>query len=297
MTDSQPLVSIIIPCYNHERYVQDCIQSVIDQTYSNIELIIIDDGSKDNSIQVIESLIKECQSRFIRFEFRSRPNKGLSATLNEALEWIRGKYVASIASDDLIMPNKLSKQVSFLENNNEFVAVFGGTVLIDDNSKTVGRVLPPRRSYSFKDIILNKHNLPAPTQLIRMSAMKQTGGYKEGLLIEDWYMWLKLSSLGEIFCDEEAVSFYRKHSTNTSSDLEKMHQGRIEVLEYFRDNSLYDEALKQIYWVKHFRNFLNGNAPLRNFALICYTNPIKTTKITIRYIRKKVLSFLKVNEV
>lgn len=289
MMFSQPLVSVVIPCYNHERFVQDSIQSVIDQDYKNIELIIIDDGSKDNSVQAIEGLIKECQNRFTRFEFRSRPNKGLSSTLNEALEWVEGKYFSGLASDDLIMPSKVFKQVSFLEKNDEFVAVFGGTVLIDNNSDIIGRVSPPRRAYSFKDIILNKHNLPAPTQLIRMSAMKQTGGYKEGLLIEDWYMWLKLSSLGNIFCEEDAVSLYRKHPTNTSSNLEKMHKGRIEVLEYFKDSSLYEDALKQLYWVRHFRKFLSGSNRLKNFALIYYINPIKTTKIIVKYIRKRII--------
>lgn len=290
MTESQPLVSIVIPCYNHERFVQECIQSVIDQTYSNIELIIIDDGSKDNSVQAIEGMIKECQNRFTRFEFRSRPNKGLSSTLNEALEWVEGKYFAGLASDDLIMPSKISQQVSFLEKNHKFVAVFGGTVLIDNNSNTIGRVSPPERVYSFEDIILNKHNLPAPTQLIRMSAMKQTGGYKEDLLIEDWYMWLKLSSLGDIFCEEKAVSLYRKHPTNTSGNLEKMHKSRIEVLQYFRHSPLYEDALKQLHWVKHFRNFLSGSDRLKNFALIYYINPIKTTKIIVNYIRKKIIS-------
>jgi len=83
---NQPLVSVVIACYNHEFFVQDSIQSVIDQTYQNIELIIIDDGSKDGSVKKIQEMIPNCQQRFIRFEFRHRLNKGLSATLNEALE-------------------------------------------------------------------------------------------------------------------------------------------------------------------------------------------------------------------
>ncbi|EPK1752121.1 glycosyltransferase family 2 protein, partial [Acinetobacter baumannii] len=94
-----PLVSIVIPCYNHVDYVQDCIQSIIDQTYQNIELIIIDDGSKDESVLKINEMLKKCENRFSRFEFRHRPNKGLSATLNEALEWCQGEYFATLASD------------------------------------------------------------------------------------------------------------------------------------------------------------------------------------------------------
>ena len=107
---NQPLVSVAIPCYNHERFVQDSIQSIIDQTYQNIELIIIDDGSRDGSVEKIKEMIPACQERFVRFEFRHRPNKGLSATLNEALEWCEGKYFSALASDDIVLKNKIDKQ-------------------------------------------------------------------------------------------------------------------------------------------------------------------------------------------
>ena len=99
MIIEQSLVSIIIPSYNHERFVCDSIRSVIDQSYQNIELIVIDDGSTDSSVEKIQGLIPLCEKRFIRFEFRHRPNKGLSATLNEALEWTQGEYFSSLASE------------------------------------------------------------------------------------------------------------------------------------------------------------------------------------------------------
>ncbi|MGA6331370.1 glycosyltransferase family 2 protein, partial [Acinetobacter baumannii] len=107
LLNKQPLVSIVIPCYNHANFVQDCIQSVIAQTYQNIELIIIDDGSKDGSVEKIQEFIGECEKRFVRFEFRNRPNKGLSATLNEALEWCQGEYFSAIASDDMMLNDKI----------------------------------------------------------------------------------------------------------------------------------------------------------------------------------------------
>ena len=108
MTEQQPLVSIVIPCYNHSQFVQETIQSIIDQDYENIELIIIDDGSKDNSVEVIQEMIPACEERFVRFEFRYRPNKGLCATLNEALEWCEGEYFSPLASDDIALPHKTS---------------------------------------------------------------------------------------------------------------------------------------------------------------------------------------------
>ena len=102
-----PLISVVIPCYNHENFVQEAIQSVIDQDYKNIELLIIDDGSKDSSVEKIEELIPVCKQRFNRFEFKSRANKGISATLNEALAWANGDFFTICASDDSFHRNKI----------------------------------------------------------------------------------------------------------------------------------------------------------------------------------------------
>jgi len=121
---NMPLVSIAIPCYNHARYIRQCIESAIAQDYDNIELIIIDDGSSDDSVRVIEQLLPACRERFNNFEFRSRPNKGISATSNEALQWLSGKYFAALDSDDILMPEKISRLVPVLEAEPELAGVF-----------------------------------------------------------------------------------------------------------------------------------------------------------------------------
>ncbi|MEX3718054.1 glycosyltransferase family 2 protein [Acinetobacter baumannii] len=146
--NKQPLVSIVIPCYNHANFVQDCIQSVIAQTYQNIELIIIDDGSKDGSVEKIQEFIGECEKRFVRFEFRNRPNKGLSATLNEALEWCQGEYFSAIASDDMMLNDKIEIQIDFLKNSidSTIVGVFGGYNLIDDTDAIIKTILKKEKN-------------------------------------------------------------------------------------------------------------------------------------------------------
>lgn len=105
-----PLVTIVIPSYNHSKYVINSIQSIIDQDYDNIELLVIDDGSTDNSVEVISNFI-ECNKisdRFYRFKFIHRENKGLCATLNEGLKWSNGLYFSPFASDDIALPYKIS---------------------------------------------------------------------------------------------------------------------------------------------------------------------------------------------
>lgn len=243
-------MSIVIPCYNHENFVQDCIQSVIDQTYENIELIIIDDGSKDNSILKIQEMVEKCLNRFKRFEFRYRPNKGLSATLNEALQWCKGTYFSVIASDDILINYKISRQVYYLESNLEFAGVFGAFQVIDNNGVVINCIKRKNAVYSFEDIFLHKHELPAPTQLIRTHLIKEVGGYAENILIEDWLMWLKISHRNFKFSYLDTIFVkYRRHENNTSKSIEKMIDSRIIIINLFKDNLLYSDALACAYLV------------------------------------------------
>jgi len=275
-----PLVSVVIPCYNHENFVQDSIQSVIDQTYQNIELIIIDDGSKDGSAEKIKEMIPACQERFIRFEFRHRPNKGLSATLNEALEWCQGIYYSAIASDDMMLPEKTKLQVDFLDTHENISAVFGGIELIDNNNIKISERVRQSKQYRFKDIILHQHDLPAPTQMIRLSALKKVGGYDPDIVIEDWYMWLRLSSYSDLYYMDHLLCLYRQHATNISKNLEKMHSGRFDVLNCFKNSIYYDEAYKEIKWINSLEQiYSNQKSKLLKYFSIFLLNPIRAIKL------------------
>lgn len=282
-----PLVSIVIACYNHEQFVKDSIQSVINQTYTNIELIIIDDGSTDNSIAMIQQMVEFCEIRFARFEFRSRPNKGLSATLNEALEWCQGKYYSPFASDDQMLKSKTTLQTSFLEKNLDCVAVFGGVQLIDENSNNLGKLVSKEKIYSFEDIIMHKHNILAPTQMIRKKVIKDVGGYNANLFIEDWYMWLLLSREGKIFSMNEVLTLYRRHDSNSSNNLSKMHFSRFEVLKFFSDSEFYVKAVSNIKWLNAYEELIHiKHNRLKNISKLFILNPVRTSKILIKKISK-----------
>lgn len=250
MTEQQPLVSIVIPCYNHAQFVQESIQSVIDQDYENIELIIIDDGSKDNSVEVIQEMIPACEERFVRFEFRYRPNKGLSATLNEALKWCEGVYFSALASDDIIRPYKISWQVPILNLHPEYSGVFGGIeVIYKDGTKS--EAIKSSEVYDFEKIFKHKHILPAPTQLLRLDNVIKAGGFRADFIIEDWIMWLDLTKTGDkLLRDERIVASYRRHDSNLSGQLDKMFQGRIQILEVFKDNEHYKKAKARVYFIQ-----------------------------------------------
>lgn len=245
-----PLVSIVIPCYNHDKFVQQCIQSIIDQTYQNIELIIIDDGSKDNSVGKIQELVPLCEKRFIRFEFRYRPNKGLSATLNEALDWCQGEFYCAIASDDMMLSHKISKQLDLMQTDKDYVASFGSYQIVDGYGKK-GHIFEQKdMEFNFDLLMYTDLYLPAPTQMIRTEALKQVGGYKDGIVIEDWYMWLKLLELpnSKIVYRNDLYAYYRVHGNNTFSNPYKMGLGYLQVLTEFNNHPKFERAYIKALW-------------------------------------------------
>ena len=291
MQSSQPLVSVVIPCYNHEEFVQDSIQSVIDQTYKNIELIIIDDGSKDNSVIKIQEMIKSCEERFTRFEFRARKNVGLSATLNEALEWCKGTYFSAIASDDILLPHKTFRQMDFLESHEQITAVFGGAKIIDSKNNVLGEIKGTNKTYDFEAVILHKAVILAPTQMMRLKLVKDVGGFNPNLIIEDWYMWLKLTELGNIYCMQDFFCLYRRHNENTSMQLNKMHEGRLHILTFFESSKFYKKAIQEVMWLKHNELFsIEKKNRLYHLLQLFKIRPIKTTYLSFKKIHKTVFS-------
>ena len=240
----RPLVSVVVPCYNHALYIQECIQSVINQDYHEIELIIIDDGSSDDSVAKIEELTELCEKRFLRFEFRSRPNKGLCNTLNEAMEWCSGEFYSAIASDDVLISDKTTRQVSYLTEKPDCIAVFGSVQVVGADGRNRRKVMSKPMSFSFEDIFLSKSFLPAPTQMIRMDKLRNSGGYRPDLYIEDWYMWLKLTeSGGSVDNIGVVLACYRRHDSNISSQLNKMESARIQIVNLFSTNNMYSLAM------------------------------------------------------
>lgn len=246
--ENQALVSMVIPSFNHERYVKACIESVIAQDYPCMELIVIDDGSTDGSVKEIEGMVPACLARFMRFEFRSRANKGLAATLNEAIEWASGTYFAAVASDDILHRNKTSDLLAYIEHAEDVAGVFSGCEFIDQGGSVVSRLSPLPAYHTFDDVVTRKHVIVAPSQLLRLRLLKEVGGYPIGIYIEDWYMWLALTSHGyKLRVVPDQLVQYRQHESNISKNGSKMFESRKLILEVFKDHPLYDFAMAQVH--------------------------------------------------
>jgi alpha-1,3-rhamnosyltransferase len=245
--NTQPLVTVVIPCYNHAQYVQDSITSVINQTYTNIELIIIDDGSKDNSVEKIQTMISQCQERFVRFEFRHRENKGLCNTLNEALKWTNGEYFCTLASDDMMLPEKTSLQVEAFQTSPDTVSVCGGRLLIDNENNVIESDVNPYREYTFKPIFMHRFNLPASSQMTLTRALHEVQGFNPNTKTEDWDLWLKLTKkYQKIIYIPHALIYYRSHDTNISKNLNIMYEAVMEVVKDYQNEADYALAVYRI---------------------------------------------------
>ncbi|MDN5638442.1 MAG: glycosyltransferase family 2 protein [Staphylococcus equorum] len=251
---AQPLVSVVIPCYNHEKFIQHCINSIIDQSYQNIELIIIDDGSKDKSVQIIQGMVDVCKTRFVRFEFRVRPNKGLSATLNEGIEWSDSAYWTICSSDDYCHNNKILEQVNYLNINKEIDFCLTKAIVIDDNDETLDDATLNYnkgliKHILFDDIFTFKITLPV-TGMYRTSLIKnELKSFDESLTAEDYDINLRTINKTEIGIVNEDLYFYRsplaigqqRRRPTMRLDVSESH---LKTINKYKDHELYKDAVK-----------------------------------------------------
>lgn len=248
----QPKVTVIVPCYNHEKFVASTVESVVNQTYKNIELIVINDGSTDNSFEVLTNLRK-------RYEFKliDQPNKGLMKTLNESLQNLPlGKYVCLLASDDYWPLDKIEIQVAYMERNPDCYLCFGGHTEVDQNSAALQYIqyFPPRTNV-LNELLLTNY-ISAPTVMLRESVFSHVGYYDLNYRLEDWYMWLKVASkfphLG--FLDRN-LAYYRIHSDNYHKNNLAVKSESLKILNDYSLLPVYQKAVSIVqlkYIVKSF---------------------------------------------
>lgn len=239
-----PSVSVIVPCYNHEKYLRECIDSIMSQTYTNFELVVIDDGSKDDSLKVLKELQKKYTFTLIHQE-----NRGLSATLNRGIkEFSRGKYIAFCASDDYWSLSKLEKQVEFMEKNPKFPMCYGNTYYVNSDSvPVIQKHKNFRGGWLFEEIFTNKIHPPV-NYMFRAKIFDEVGYYNESMYAEDFYMNLKIASRFPIGYLNEYLSYYRidfkKYDIKAIKLIVNSH---LKTIEEYKSNRLYRKAKTAVY--------------------------------------------------
>lgn len=222
---SLPLVSIAIPAYNHAAYIEACLVSVCAQTYPELELVLIDDGSTDETFDVARRFLDTHRERFRRVVLERQENRGVSATSNAVIVASRGEWVHLLGSDDVLYPNKVKRIQQAIEEWNcpDLALVHADADMIDQHGKSVqgGRLGRPRpepgpQRDAWRWLFFNRQYVFNPTIALRREAVLGIGGFDPGLALEDLDCWLRLSTGHAIARLPEVLASYRKHPGNTS---------------------------------------------------------------------------------
>lgn len=211
----RPKVTVIIPCYNRESYIAETVESVLTQTYSNMELVVVDDGCTDNSRKILERY----KDRIRILEHSGRLNKGQSAALNLGIRSTASDYVAFLDSDDLFVREKIEKQVQFLESNPEFGLVYSNGYFIHENGRRISRIYDGyHREDSDPNRVLLDCYFSLPTNaLVRREVLSKAGYFDESFRsAQDHDLAIRIAEVAKIAYLDEALFFYRRHKDSIS---------------------------------------------------------------------------------
>jgi len=211
-TKVTPLVTVLLPCYNAEQYIADCIESVLDQTWHKFELIVIDDGSSDRTTDIIRSY-KDNRIVLVRND----KNEGIVQSLNTGIKIAKGKYIARIDADDMMHADRLDKQVRFLEAQPEVSVVGSWIRVIDQYDKPIGLMDYPTDDEGIKISISFLNPFCHPAVMIRSDVLKKfrySARYKH---CEDFHLWFRLAANHNMANIPEYLTSYRIHSDNVST--------------------------------------------------------------------------------
>jgi len=273
MDEHFPTVTVIIPSYNREKYIRATIDSVLSQTYRNLEIVVVDDGSIDRSMEILNSYKDPIRI----LEHEGRANRGQSASINLAMGCTSGEYVAILDSDDVWTIDKIKKQVEWLEKHPEIGIVYGNGHAIDESGKLLYKLIPPdhKEENDPSRMLLECHfNIPS-NALVRRSAFERAGPFDETLRSsQDHDMAIRLLEVTKAAFLDEPVWYYRQHLDTQSKKhtkrrwengfkiLEKacrrypygwnVKRRRLAVLHFRLGQCLSSEGL----YVRAFRNFL-----------------------------------------
>ncbi|MFO1257175.1 MAG: glycosyltransferase [Gammaproteobacteria bacterium] len=228
--DANQLISIIMPCYNAQKTLPETLNSIPRQSYSNWELIAIDDGSKDKTLK----LLNDFRDRYPKqVKIISHPNQGQVKSKNRGLEIAQGSFIAFMDADDLWHPQKLNSQLTYMLEHAEIGLCYTNGEYIDEASNHTGPIgINPRLSGQCLHEFLMGNAIVASSVMIKKEIISQVGYFDESLTAcENWELWTRISSISEIGVIDESLVYYRRHSHNMSHNIEKMKRNRILVIQ------------------------------------------------------------------
>lgn len=219
-----PLISIIIPVFNGANFIGETVNSILKSSYKNFEIILVDDGSTDKTKKTCQKLEKK--NKKIKF-YSFNKNKGLSHALNFAISKTKGKYIARLNQDDLILPYRLKKQLEFLEKNKDHVAV-GGQIELFNKNGIFDNVNFPLTNEEIKKQWLYLSPFSDPAVMYRKKAFAKTKGYKQSFWpVDDVHMWYQLGKIGKLANLKIVLTKVRWHNNAGSIKFHKLQMKKL----------------------------------------------------------------------
>ncbi len=250
----EPLISVIIPVYNREEFINESIDSILNQTYQNFELIIVDDCSTDHTSEIIRNYSKKENRIKI---LTNEKNLGATSAFNRGLSFSKGKYIARMDSDDISLPKRFEKQINLFNNWTQLDVLGTGAILIDEVGNVIGKKKFPSNYHKIKKIIEKGVPVFDPSVMIKSDILKKIGGFDNRMApADDYHLWLILFKNKKIISNlDEYLIKYRKHKTNLSlTEIEKqLEKSFLAKKIYFSDYSTdqylkYNKSLKKTYF-------------------------------------------------
>lgn len=262
LVGKKPKVTLIVPLYNHEKYVLKCLESILTQDYPDVELIVINDGSTDGSDKRVRDYLKEHVGSFI---YISKENQGLVKTLNLGLTRASGDYFCELASDDLLLEGSLSKRAEFLDAHPDVDAVFGDSYIMEGETRTERRFYGGLKSgtgfrssvHTIENLLTKKARYHVPTGMFRTSVLRGFGGFDEDFrYFEDIAIRYRFAMYAKIDFIDEPLIYYRIHRSNVSrSDNVPALREKVLALEKFSEE-LEPGSLKALVDKKLLKSYL-----------------------------------------
>lgn len=204
---NMPKISVIMPVYNGGKYLKAAVQSVLDQTYKDFEFIILDDGSLDNSLSIVENFSDE------RIKFVKLNHRGIVTALNKGLEISKSEYIVRVDADDLSLPDRFEKLLNYMEENKQIAVCGSWAISIDDEGKVIGEMkYPPMQYKDIKKYSLLHNPFIHPSVIFRKEVVLGVGGYRNFKHNEDYELWTRVLSKNSGHNVPEFLLKYRIHS-------------------------------------------------------------------------------------
>ena len=210
---NNPLISVVMPVYNGEKYLREAIDSVLNQSFSDFEFIIVNDGSTDST----ESIILSYNDK--RISYLKQNNSGVGPSLKNGCNVAKGEYIARMDADDICLPERFAIEIAYLEKNRDTILVSSAVQYINENGDDIGRSFPYTKNFAIKKRLITHNPICHPSVMMRKEAYKLSNGYLNIQPFEDHILWLSLLKHGKFYNFRFPLLRYRMLNDSVSRNI------------------------------------------------------------------------------